>query len=114
MDELSKPQLFLEEYRCCCGKDPLIRKNEKFRRMVEKCNISDTEILQILLSKLTKEHYYRGPEEDERKDINSGVIYIFKYPWENYKLYIKLKIPKNPKERLNSTICLSFHLTGDI
>ena len=57
---------------------------------------------------LQANHYYRGPDQDH--DGSSGKIMIFRYPYDNIILYIKLKIWTSNGR--NEGAVISFHQEG--
>ena len=106
--ELGTVEKFLEELGAISGLFPSItilsrRKNNDF---IQKSGITEEEINDIIFKKLNKTHYKSGPEQDRDRQFPSGVLYTFVYPWQKYKIYIKIKILIRGRR---SAICLSFH-----
>jgi len=112
--ELNPVKNFLEEYRACAGSEPYIISNSKNRKFLESSGITYKEVYDILKKHLSPEHCYAGPEDDDNPGRPLGAVYKFKYPWNEYEIYIKLKVPLDEKIRWKATICFSFHEVNDI
>jgi len=112
--DLVPVERFLEEYRACAGSNPYVLKNNKNRTFFESSGITAQQINDILNIHLKSEHCYAGPEMDADHTRPAGAVYKFKYPWNEYTIYIKLKVPNDEKLRLKATICFSFHEDKDI
>ncbi|KAA3617554.1 MAG: hypothetical protein D8M58_01670 [Calditrichaeota bacterium] len=112
-DDMDTVQKFLDEYRACCGNDPLIKRTGKNREFRENYPLSLEEIVDILRNQLTVDHCYQGPEKEDDQNRNlPGAVCKFKYPWESILIFIKLKVPEDVNLRRERTICLSFHEVG--
>lgn len=110
--ELSTVDKFLEEFRASCPVDgPYIVDRDEYTEFVEESGIQDSEITKIVLEDLNNSHYYRGPTEERSNIYTQGIIYEFKYRWENFMIYIKLKVPIQTSLRSDplGCLCLSFH-----
>ena len=98
---------FLEEFREGSQSTPDIADrdiNDDFRI---RSGISFKEVQEILLKRLSSAHYKEGPKPERDPEHTQGIIYIFEYPWDDYQIYIKLKVFHHLGIKLG--ICLSFH-----
>ncbi|MHB2154489.1 hypothetical protein ACX8XN_08840 [Calditrichota bacterium GD2] len=101
---------FLEELRAICGLKPhiFIVQRPKNLNFLEKSGLTITEVEEIIFNKLNTSHYKKGPEMERDRDKPEGIVYAFHYQWNEYQIYIKLKIITINKDRPYA-ICLSFH-----
>lgn len=81
---------------------------------MEYSGITLQEIYDILKIHLTPEHCYAGPEDDDVPTRPAGAVYKFKYLWNEYLIYIKLKVANDETIRIGTTVCFSFHEDKDI
>ena len=98
---------FLKDFRDGSKPYLVIEEREKNDDFFIRSNISREEIEEILLKQLSYRHYRKGPEPEQNLNHPQGVIYFFEYPWESYRIYIKLKVFYHVNTKLG--ICLSFH-----
>lgn len=113
--ELNNVKRFLDEFHTCTTYNPRRKKFEPvFNRIyhknidfIQRSEISEEEIMDILMNKLNASHYYKGPEPELNHNYPDGVVYHFKYDWEGYNVYIKLKVIIKGSERMS--LCMSFH-----
>lgn len=98
---------FLEDFREDAGTSPDIADRDNYDDFRIRSGISFDEMREILLKKLSSSHYLAGPEPERDPKFPQGIIYKFIYPWENYEIYIKLKIYYHLGFKIG--ICLSFH-----
>ena len=106
--EYDTVEKFLDELRAICGLIPHIQiilrpKNIEF---IERSGLTQKEIEDIIFNKLNKNHLRNGPELERNKNHKEGIIYTFRYQWQGYDIYIKLKIIIGDRPY---AICLSFH-----
>lgn len=109
--EFSTAKDFLEEFRVCCPLDgPIIVSRDNNDEFLERSAIS-LKVFYKIIKGLNKSHYFAGPEKDPSPAHNTGITYTFKYPWEEFIIYIKLKVPIDTSVRTHplGCICLSFH-----
>lgn len=106
--ELEKVEDFLDQFRQCSRPEVSISQYYKNLDFIQKSGITIEEIKEILLEKLSAQHYYKGPESDIDSMQDEGIIYHFKYSWEDFEIYIKLKVSLKSKEWWTA-ICLSIH-----
>jgi len=99
---------FLEDFRCCSRPNVEIADYKKNDRFIANSGITQEEVREILLEKLSWEHYKKGPEPERNPNHPQGIVYHFVYHWESYDIYIKLKVYDNKLGQL-SAICISFH-----
>lgn len=110
MNNLIAAQLFilrlkplLAEYKIVF--DPRSKKTQRFL-MQEGMNTDD---VFAYLEKLEPSNYYDGPKEDHNG--TPGDVMMFLYPYNNTRIYIKLKIWKD--ENGDAGVVMSFHEEGE-
>jgi hypothetical protein len=110
--DLNTVEKFLEEFRASCPVDgPYIVDRDEYTEFIEESGIQDSEITKIVLENLNKSHYFKGPNKDRSNVHVEGIIYEFKYRWDDYIIYVKLKVPIQNSLRTDplGCLCLSFH-----
>ena len=107
--ELKDVQKFLEEFRACRGFGDISINRRYYKNIdfIQKSGITIEEIEEILIKELGPQHYKKGPEQEINQSYPEGVIYHFNFNWENYKIYIKLKIIIRGSQR--TSYCMAFH-----
>jgi hypothetical protein len=107
--DLNTVEKFLEAFRAHSHPDgPIInRQYHKNKEFFEKSGIDRSTVRNILLGQLGPQHYVAGPDVERDPHYDFGVIYVFKYQWQEYELYIKLKIIIHKGVWLS--YCISFH-----
>lgn len=106
--KIKEIEKFLEDFRCCSRPRVNFAEYDKNDIFFANSGISPQEVQEILLKKLSWKHYKKGPEPERNPNHPQGIVYHFIYPWENYEIYIKLKIFYNKLGQM-SAICISFH-----
>jgi len=99
---------FLRDFRECSKPyNIFLVERDKNDDFFIRSGITKNEIQQILYNELSAKHYIKGPEQELDPNHPRGIVYFFKFPWEDYQIYIKLKISERVGIKLGT--CLSFH-----
>ncbi|WP_126992241.1 hypothetical protein [Thermosipho globiformans] len=102
-------QLFIEVFKDLCKKGCVtFAPRQKNKEFLAKIGWTVEDVLEYLYEKLSHEYLHSGPEEEKDQNYESGIIYIFLMPIENFSVYVKIK----KFEGIDNAIVISFHEEG--
>ena len=102
---INRLKVLLENHKERITFDPRNQKTQLFL-IQEGMNTDD---VFAFLGKLEPSHYYDGPKDDHNG--TPGYVMMFLYPYNNTRIYIKLKIWEDKDG--DSGVIISFHEDGD-
>lgn len=102
---INRLKALLENHKERITFDP---RNQKTRLFLIQEGMNTDDIF-AFLGKLEPSHYYDGPKDDHNG--TPGYVMMFLYPYNNTRIYIKLKIWEDKDG--DSGVIISFHEEGD-
>ncbi|MBT1247336.1 MULTISPECIES: hypothetical protein [unclassified Thermosipho (in: thermotogales)] len=99
-------ELFIKEFKKACVSGNYYFVNRKKNLdFIMQIGWTVEDVVNYLYENLSPLHLFKGPEPDNNPNYDSGIVYIFKMPFEHLLVYVKIK----KKTEANYFIILSFH-----